>query len=157
MAEQRDAVAETVPRVAHDESLRQLGAQQAWISDIRARANVLLGAGVIAASFFGLKAHLHDGGLVMGAIVGFVVLAIAVTVLLAPTGRWGFFTDGDDYKKQVASPSVKLDELLFTMAKENSEHVAHNKELLDRSNRVLVCACFGLGIEVVFLMCTLRR
>ena len=92
---------ERIRQLAYDEALRGIDGQRAALTEIRARAGLLISAATISTSFLGSAAATGHGGFpirFLWAVVPFAIsLSIAISILI-PWRGWRFLLNVDAFE-----------------------------------------------------------
>lgn len=142
----------TLYRVAYEEAIRGLSAQQEAIDGLRSRAGLLLSAAAVTTSFLGAEA-LQGAGLSMASIAGlisFVGVAISNLAIMWPRG-WELAADpGRLVEGHIAtSPPVSLTELHRALSSHMRDSYARNRLGIEFLNSLFQVASALLTVEVV--------
>jgi hypothetical protein len=149
---QREADRDVLYRVAYDEVVRALSAQQAAIDSVRGRAGLLFSAAAVTTSFLGGQAL--EGGSASPvswlALTSFLCVAAASLAILRPR-RWEFSADSSALIQSYVevAGSVPIEELHRDLTLHLHSSYLENRARLDGLSTLFQAASGLTTIEVI--------
>lgn len=148
-------MADTVERIAYQESVRGLEMQVRELDELRSRTGLLLAAASVVTSFLGAEVLKQDGmtTLAVLAILAFLGVVACTLVILSPRTGWHFVQSAKKLLEDWTGEDSYGD--FAAMQRFLAEHLEdewdHNHEKLGRLYCLFQIAIGLLGVEIVFL------